>query len=194
MAADCGIGIWPTQLPRYAEAVSLPDDAYEDNLVHKREISDPPFVALISTSVNLTSIDRLLMYGDWQELIHPLGGTYFYNLKQNAYTMTNMKTCRNMQTLDAFLNASRAAAQEDAWTLVVQPTLFMGEERFQYYYVVPGSRIITWLEDLDGYILFRACVKPSEWKHKSLLSAKEGADASGYHMHTDLFLRLEVPF
>ncbi|KAG1758509.1 hypothetical protein EDD22DRAFT_849952 [Suillus occidentalis] len=39
----------------------------------------------------------------------------------------------------------------------------------QYYYVVPSSRIIAWLEDLDGYILFQACVKPSEWRHKSKL-------------------------
>ncbi|KAG1858589.1 hypothetical protein C8R48DRAFT_775026 [Suillus tomentosus] len=150
--SDSSIGTWPTQLPRYAEVVSLTDDAYEDNLVRKKQISDPP------PSV----------YGDWQELVHPLGGTYFYNLKQNAYTLTNLRDYRNLQTLDEFVNASRAAAKEDAWTLVVQPTIFMGEERFQYYYVVPGSRIITWLEDLDGYILFRACVKPSEWRHKRL--------------------------
>lgn len=80
----------------------------------------------------------------------------------------NLRNYRSLQTLDEFVNASRAAAKEDAWTLVVQPTVFMGEERFQYYYVVPSSRIIAWLEDLDGYILFRACVKPSEWRHKSM--------------------------
>ncbi|KAG1787248.1 uncharacterized protein HD556DRAFT_1503378 [Suillus plorans] len=126
--SNSGIGIWPTQLPRYAEAVLLTDDAYEDNLVRKKDISDPPPP----------------VYGDWQE-------NYW-----------------SLQTLDEFVNASRAAAKEDTWTLVVQPTIFMGEDRFQYYYVVPGSRIITWLEDLDGYILFRACVKPSEWRHKRL--------------------------
>ncbi|KAG1892963.1 uncharacterized protein F5891DRAFT_986287 [Suillus fuscotomentosus] len=132
--SDRGIGIWPTQLPRYAEVVSLTDDAYEDNLVCKREISDPPI----------------------------------RRLARNAYMLTNLRNSRSLQTLDGFVNASRAAAKEDAWTLVVQPTVFMGEERFQYYYVVPGSRIIAWLEDLDGYILFRACVKPSEWRHKRL--------------------------
>ncbi|KAG1881541.1 hypothetical protein C8R48DRAFT_766561 [Suillus tomentosus] len=64
--SDRGIGIWPTQLPRYAKVVSLTDDAYEDNLVRKREISDPP----------------PLVYGDWQELVHPLGSTYFYNSRK----------------------------------------------------------------------------------------------------------------
>ncbi|KAG1898672.1 uncharacterized protein F5891DRAFT_1190442 [Suillus fuscotomentosus] len=150
--SDRGIGIWLTQLPRYAEVVSLTDDAYEDNLVRKREISDPP----------------PLVYRDWQELVHPLGGTYFYNSRKNTYTLTNLRNSRSLQTLDGFVNASRATAKEDAWTLVVQPMVFMGKERFQYYYVVPGSRIIAWLEDLDGYILFRACVKPSEWRHKRL--------------------------
>ncbi|KAG1879491.1 hypothetical protein C8R48DRAFT_668321 [Suillus tomentosus] len=166
--SDRGIGIWLTQLPRYAEVVSLTDDAYEDNLVHKREISDPPFVTLFLTGVKLINSGSPLVYGDWQELVHPLGGTYFYNSRKNAYTLTNLRNSRSLQTLDGFVNASRAAAKEDAWTLVVQPTVFMGEERFQYYYVVPGSRIIAWLEDLDGYILFRACVKPSEWRHKRL--------------------------
>ncbi|KAG1851134.1 hypothetical protein F4604DRAFT_1686940 [Suillus subluteus] len=150
--SDRGVGIWPTQLPRYAEVVLLTDDAYEDSTVRAKEISDP----------------LPLVYGDWQELVHPLGGTYFYNSRKNTYTSTNLRTYQGLQTLDKFVDVSCAAAKEDSWLLVVQPTIFMGREVFQYYYVVPGSRIITWLEDLNGYILFRECVKTSEWRHKRL--------------------------
>ncbi|KAG1852162.1 hypothetical protein F4604DRAFT_1933728 [Suillus subluteus] len=164
--SDRGVGIWPTQLPRYAKVVLLTDDAYEDSTVHAKEISDP-----------LGPV-----YGDWQELVHPLGGTYFYNSRKNTYTSTNLKTYQGLQMLDKFVDASRAAAKEDSWLLVVQPTIFMGREIFQYYYVVPGSRIITWLEDLNGYILFRECVKPSEWRHKRLeLEAQ-------YWKHFEFFL------
>ncbi|KAG1886260.1 hypothetical protein F4604DRAFT_1675905 [Suillus subluteus] len=150
--SDRGVGIWPMQLPRYAEVVLLTDDAYEDSTVRAKEISDP-----------LPPV-----YGDWQELVHPLGGTYFYNSRKNAYTSTNLRTYQGLQMLDKFVDASRAAAKEDLWLLVVQPMIFMGREIFQYFYVVPGSCIITWLEDLNGYILFRECVKPSEWRHKRL--------------------------
>ncbi|KAG2366151.1 hypothetical protein BDR07DRAFT_1480391 [Suillus spraguei] len=44
----------------------------------------------------------------------------------------------------------------------------MGEEKFQYYYVVPDHRVIAWLEDLNGSILFSECYKPSQWCHKRL--------------------------
>lgn len=46
---------------------------------------------------------------------------------------------------------------------------YRGEEVYQYYYVVHDLRIITWLEDLDGYLLFRECIQASEWRHKSAL-------------------------
>jgi hypothetical protein len=58
-------------------------------------------------------------------------------------------------------------AQEDKWVLVVHPTMFRGEEKFQYYYVVPDQHLIAWIEELNGYLLFRDCVLPSEWEHKS---------------------------
>jgi hypothetical protein len=72
--------------------------------------------------------------------------------------------------LDDFVDASRKLAKEDSWMLVVQLTLFLGEQRFQYYYVVPSRRTIAWLEDLNGVILFRECIRPSEWGHKSTFS------------------------
>jgi hypothetical protein len=45
----------------------------------------------------------------------------------------------------------------------------MGEERFQYYFVVPDRHVIAWLEVLNGELLFGECIQPSEWNHKSML-------------------------
>ncbi|KAG2340572.1 hypothetical protein BDR05DRAFT_950298 [Suillus weaverae] len=135
-----GIGIWPTQLPRYAEAVVLKDDEIEDTLISMKEIyRSSPFIIR-----------------DWQEFVHPMGGTYYYNNK------------KDLQRLDDFIDASRFTAKEDGWVLVVYPTIFMGEERFQYYYVVSDYQVIAWLEDMDGHILFGECIQPSKWRHKRL--------------------------
>ncbi|KAG2351837.1 hypothetical protein BDR07DRAFT_1385238 [Suillus spraguei] len=65
---------------------------------------------------------------------------------RNAYTSMNIGHYQDLQRLDDFIDASRSAAKEDGWVLVVYPTIFMGEERFQYYYVVPDHQIIAWLE------------------------------------------------
>ncbi|KAG2053006.1 hypothetical protein BDR06DRAFT_1009118 [Suillus hirtellus] len=108
------------------------------------------------------------MYGNWQEVVHPLGGTYYYHNTKNTFTPTNLRHYLDLRSLEDFIDASRAAANEDGWILVVLPTIFMGEERFQYYYVVPDQHIITWLEDLNGELLFGECVQPSEWRHKRL--------------------------
>ncbi|KAG2125095.1 hypothetical protein DEU56DRAFT_916703 [Suillus clintonianus] len=146
-----GIGIWPTQLPRYAEVVMLADE-YEDTLVRIKETDDP----------------RPAMYGDWQELVHPLGGTYYYHSTKNALTSTNLRRYLDLSSLEDFIDASRAAANENGWILVVLPTIFTGQEHFQYYYVVPDKQVIAWLEDLNGELLFGECVQPSEWRHKRL--------------------------
>ncbi|KAG1861036.1 hypothetical protein C8R48DRAFT_673606 [Suillus tomentosus] len=147
-----GIGIWPTQLPRYAEVVMLADNGYEDTSVRVKEIDNPPPAT----------------YGNWQELVHPLGGTYYHHNTKNALTPMNLRLYLDLHSLEDFIDASRAAANEDRWTLVVLPTIFMGEERFQYYYVVPDHNIIAWLEDLNGELLFGECIQPSEWRHKRL--------------------------
>jgi hypothetical protein len=70
----------------------------------------------------------------------------------------NIGQYQDLQRLDDFIDASRFTANEDGWVLVVYPTIFMGEERFQYYYVVPDYQVIAWLEDMDGCILFRECI------------------------------------
>ncbi|KAG2113384.1 hypothetical protein DEU56DRAFT_761946 [Suillus clintonianus] len=140
-----GIGIWPTQLPRA-------DDGYENTSVRVKEIDDPGPAT----------------YGNWQELVHPLGGTYYYNNTKNAFTPMNLRRYLGLHHLEDFIDASRAAVNEDTWILVVLPTIFMGEERFQYYYVVPDQHIIAWLEDLNGELLFGECIQTSEWRHKRL--------------------------
>lgn len=73
------------------------------------------------------------------------------------------------QRLEDFIDVSRAVAKEDEWVLVVHQVSYRDEEVYQYYYVVHSLRTITWLEDLDGYLLFRECIQASEWRHKSRL-------------------------
>ncbi|KAG1766098.1 hypothetical protein EDD22DRAFT_950804 [Suillus occidentalis] len=46
--------------------------------------------------------------------------------------------------------------------------MFRGEEKFQYYYVIPDQHIIAWVEELNGYLLFQDCIQPSQWEHKRL--------------------------
>jgi hypothetical protein len=73
----------------------------------------------------------------------------------------------DLHSLKYFSDASQAAANEDGWTLVILPMIFMEEERFQYYYVVSNKQFIAWLEDLNGELLFS--IQPSKWRHKSIL-------------------------
>ncbi|KAG0697751.1 hypothetical protein DFH29DRAFT_878497 [Suillus ampliporus] len=77
--------------------------------------------------------------GDWKEFIHPSGAMYYYNEKKRTYT------------------------KMDIDTLLVE-----GEEVYPYYYVVPESKIITWVEPMDGYILFQECTAAWHWNHKRL--------------------------
>jgi len=55
------------------------------------------------------------------------------------------------------------------WPLVVEPTPARGVELYRYYYVVPENQVITWIEPMDGYILFQECTMASQWDHKSVL-------------------------
>ncbi|KAG0695164.1 hypothetical protein DFH29DRAFT_1005687 [Suillus ampliporus] len=107
-------------------------------------------------------------YGNWQELVHLLGGTYYYHTTKNAFTPMNLRHYLSLHSLEDFIDMLRAAANEDGWPLVVLPMIFMGEERFQYYYVVPNHHVIAWLEVLNGELLFGECIQPSKWRHKRL--------------------------
>ncbi|KAG2359803.1 hypothetical protein BDR07DRAFT_1378418 [Suillus spraguei] len=131
---ECGISIWPMQLPQYAEAVMLMDDEIEDTLIPMKEIyyesSSVTFVFAFAP-----------MIGDWQELVHPLGGTYYYNNIKNAYTSMNIGHYQNLQRLNDFIDPPQKKM---------------------------NHQIITWLEDMDGHILFGECVNPSKRRHKRL--------------------------
>ncbi|KAG2062948.1 hypothetical protein BDR04DRAFT_1164433 [Suillus decipiens] len=139
------------------------DDDIEDTLIPMKSIYPSSSVAFVPADVTLTASSPGPIFREWQELVHPLGGTYYYNKKK-----ASSFRYQDLQGLEAFIDASRSSAKEDGWVLVVYPTVFMGEDRFQYYYVVPDHQIIAWLEDIDGHILFGECVNPSKWRHKRL--------------------------
>ncbi|KAG2058245.1 hypothetical protein BDR06DRAFT_968726 [Suillus hirtellus] len=107
--------------------------------------------------------------GNWRESIHPLGATYYYNgktLKQRTYTEMNLGTCleAQLQKLESWIDASRSKIDGKQWLLVIDPMLVRGEEIYPYYYVVLESQIITWVELMDGYILFQECTAGSNSK------------------------------
>ncbi|KAG0701806.1 hypothetical protein DFH29DRAFT_875620 [Suillus ampliporus] len=83
---ECGIGIWPMQLPRYAEVVMLADE-YEDTLVRMKETDDP----------------HPAMYGNWQELVHPLGGTYYYHSTKYYYVVPDKQVIAWLKDLNGEL-------------------------------------------------------------------------------------------
>jgi hypothetical protein len=60
-----------------------------------KEIDDSRLVAFLPNRATLNAIDRPPVYGDWEELIHPLGGTYYYNNKKvSAKCISNVSTLR----------------------------------------------------------------------------------------------------
>lgn len=83
----------------------------------------------------------------------------------------NLRTCSDeqLQRLESWINASRAKLRENSWFLVVEQISVRGQEIYPYYYVVPEKRIITWLEPVDGYLLFQECTAAWHWNHKSTL-------------------------
>ncbi|KAG1805829.1 uncharacterized protein BJ212DRAFT_1303894 [Suillus subaureus] len=136
-----GIGIWPTQLPHA-------NDAPEDTSVPKRAIHEP----------------QPAIFGDWQELIHLLGGTYYYNTNKNAYTLVNLRNYQYLQMLNDFVDASQASAKEDSWVLNLNLKLNIAVLIF--WTLDDMSLIITQLANIGRilYILLRE--RPR--KHKFL--------------------------
>ncbi|KAG1754736.1 uncharacterized protein EDB91DRAFT_1076842 [Suillus paluster] len=132
------VPIWPMQLRRYTE--SFPQSLGRDYNVPTMK-TDP--------IIGLEGRDG------WEEFIHPPGATYSYNAKM-------------VHRLKSWINVSRTKLNGQEWLLVVEPVLVGGEEIYPYYYVVPEKRIITWLEPLDGYLLFQECTAVWHWNHKRL--------------------------
>ncbi|KAG1898393.1 uncharacterized protein F5891DRAFT_982021 [Suillus fuscotomentosus] len=83
---DRTFGIWPMQLPRYAELVML-TNGHEDYLVPMRRINDPALVTFAPRKM-----PAWIVWEGWEELVHPLGGTYYYHTKK-ASTGRLYKQC-----------------------------------------------------------------------------------------------------
>jgi len=83
----------------------------------------------------------------------------------------NMRACSDerLQKLESWIKLSRSKINGEHWLLVVEPTLARGTEIYPYYYVVPENQIITWIEPVDGYLLFQECTMAWQWNHKSAL-------------------------
>ncbi|KAG2740368.1 hypothetical protein P692DRAFT_20753515, partial [Suillus brevipes Sb2] len=108
--------------------------------------------------------------GDWNEIIHPSGAMYHYNARMKTYAEMNMSACsdQQLQRLESWINASRNKLDGKQWLLVVEPISVGGTEIYPYYYVVPEDRMITWIEPVDGYLLFQECTTAWHWNHKRL--------------------------
>ncbi|KAG1799152.1 hypothetical protein EV424DRAFT_1546083 [Suillus variegatus] len=152
----CSVPIWPTQLRRYTET-ALPESLGRDYMVQEMQ-------------TDLPQVDRRETRGDWEESTHPSGATFYYNKTMRTYTEMNLRTCSDeqLQRLESWINASRAKLRENSWFLVVEQISVRGQEIYPYYYVVPEKRIITWLEPVDGYLLFQECTAAWHWNHKRL--------------------------
>ncbi|KAG1724187.1 hypothetical protein EDB19DRAFT_2043566 [Suillus lakei] len=118
--------------------------------------------------------------GDWKESVHPSGATYYYNEKTRTYTEMNVGTCseEQLRRLESWIDVSRSKIDGKQWLLVVDPMLARGEEVYPYYYVVPESQIITWVEPMDGYILFQECTTAWHWRHKKALTVEQSTAAT----------------
>jgi hypothetical protein len=82
----------------------------------------------------------------------------------------NVGTCSEEQLtrLELWIDASRSKIDGKQWLLVIDLMLVRGEEVYLYYYVVPENQIITWVEPINGYILFQECTA-WHWNHKCTL-------------------------
>ncbi|KAG0693842.1 hypothetical protein DFH29DRAFT_881151 [Suillus ampliporus] len=140
------VPIWPMQLRRYTEMLL------------------PRCKSILPVS---TGAERK---GTGKSLFTLSGATYYYNEKTKTYTEMNIDTCseEQLQKLESWIDASRSKIDGKQWLLVVDPMSARGEEIYPYYYVVPESKTITWVEPMDGYILFQECTTASHWNHKRL--------------------------
>ncbi|KAG1806684.1 uncharacterized protein HD556DRAFT_1303093 [Suillus plorans] len=161
------IPIWPTQLRQYTK-ITLLESLSRDYNVQKIQIDFAWFIALIFDKVDLTAgiVTDVKYVG--------IGNNLF--IRQERYT-TTMR-----EVLESWIEVSRTKLNRKQWLLVIEPTLARGKEIYPYCYVVPENRIITWIEPVDGYLLFQECMMVWNWNHKRLeLEAQ-------YWKHVEYFL------
>ncbi|KAG2112781.1 hypothetical protein DEU56DRAFT_762024 [Suillus clintonianus] len=109
------------------------------------------------------------MRGGWTELVHPSGAVYNYNAGMKTFAEMNLRTCseERLRRLESWVRASRAKLNGKGYLLVVEPIVVQEKEVYPYYYVVPENHIITWVEPVNGYLLFQESMA-SHWNHKRL--------------------------
>ncbi|KAG2108076.1 hypothetical protein DEU56DRAFT_920528 [Suillus clintonianus] len=150
---DCSIPIWPTQLGRYTEMARSPDSLQRNYDIDVMQIELP----------------QSEMRGGWTELVHPSGAVYNYNAGMKTFAEMNLRTCseERLRRLESWVRASRAKLNGKGYLLVVEPIVVQEKEVYPYYYVVPENHIITWVEPVNGYLLFQESMA-SHWNHKRL--------------------------
>ncbi|KAG2110097.1 hypothetical protein DEU56DRAFT_920244 [Suillus clintonianus] len=150
---DCSIPIWPTQLGRYTEMARSPDSLQRNYDIDMMQIELP----------------QSEMHGGWTELVHPSGAVYNYNAGMKTFAEMNLRTCseERLRRLESWVRASRAKLNGKGYLLVVEPIVVQEKEVYPYYYVVPENHIITWVEPVNGYLLFQESMA-SHWNHKRL--------------------------
>ncbi|KAG1882290.1 uncharacterized protein F5891DRAFT_1204081 [Suillus fuscotomentosus] len=148
------VPVWPMQLRQYTQ-ITMPDVIpHHDYNIEAMQ----------------TDWAQSQTHGDWEELDHPSGAIYHYNAKMETYAEINMTEFSDaqLQRLESWIKASRSKLNGRKWLLVVEPLRMRGIDIYTYYYVVPERRIIAWLEQVDGYILFQECMTARHWNHKRL--------------------------
>jgi hypothetical protein len=86
---------------------------------------------------------------------------------KKTYSSVSACSDEQLQRLKSWIEASRAKIE---WLLVVDPVFARGTETYQYHYVVPENRIITWTEQVVGYLLLQGCTEMRHWSHRSTLA------------------------
>ncbi|KIJ58333.1 hypothetical protein HYDPIDRAFT_190475 [Hydnomerulius pinastri MD-312] len=154
---DRGIPTWPTQLRRYARPML-------------RDIQQGIGRTMQIKQISGFQLRGHTTCGGWEAKIHPSGATYYYQASKRAFTGVDILSCSpaRLQKFEAWIDASRSSMNEDSWFLVAGLVRAEGDpdDMYEYYYVVPQQRIITWQHEFDATILFQECIVLREWDHQ----------------------------
>ncbi|KAG1892473.1 hypothetical protein F4604DRAFT_1913193 [Suillus subluteus] len=168
------VPIWPTQLRQYTK-ITLPESLSRDYNVQKMQIDLAWFITFISDNVNLTTASTAVKCAGIGRSLFIHQELYTTTMRKKTYTGMNVRDCSDeqLQRLESWITASRTKLDGKQWLLVVEPILARGKEVYPYYYVVPENRIITWVEPVDGYLLFQECTTVWNWSHKKALALEQ---------------------
>ncbi|KAG2359276.1 hypothetical protein BDR07DRAFT_1378777 [Suillus spraguei] len=135
-------------------------------------------------------------YGDWEEIVHPAGITYYFARKTKTYTAANIKEYSHLRLRDLnnWIDAARRTLQEDTWFLVVEPIARQDGDRYEYYCADIKQHVIAWFHAFDAHLLFQECAFAREWNHKrkfqSPANSLRGLELEAqFWKHVDFFPR-----